>query len=192
MTRTFVFGDPHFGQESLYIFKEKYGNILRPEFGCAEECDNQIIENCNKIIPEYNSQLYILGDLARNTTSLEKYIPQLNGQNKYLIMGNHDCKYPTYKLQNLFDKILGVTYFQKGNKKYIFTHVPIHIAELRNCINVHGHVHRNTLQQNIEDYSGVLLAKFNDDRYVNACLEPNNYFPIEIKDDGDLIYHGKT
>ena len=187
--RNFIFSDPHFGQESLYKFRKKYNCNLRPEFSCAEEADKQIIENCNSVIPESGSNVYILGDLAKNITTANKYIEQLNGEHKFLVMGNHDCKFVAYRLVNLFDKIFGAVCFRTLKQNYIFTHIPIHPVELRGSINVHGHAHRNTIESNIEDSSGVLLAKIKDNRYINACLEPNNYFPIEITET-EVIYYG--
>lgn len=163
MTRTFVFSDPHFGQDSLYKYSHKHGHVLRPEFASAEEADKAMVHNFNNVVPEFDSTVYFLGDISKNITTAEKYISQLNGTRKILVMGNHDAKYVTARLAKLFDKLLGVTYV--CDKKYVLTHVPVHPCELRGMINCHGHVHRNTI---------------NDSRYINASVEVNNYYPIEI------------
>lgn len=160
--RYFVIGDLHFGEESFYRFSEKFGNCMRPEFKSAEEADAAIIDLYNTVVPAYDSTVYFLGDLARNSTNLQK-LDLMHGQHKVLVAGNHDLKFPLERLRQYFDKIAGCAYIL--NKAVLLTHIPVHPVELRGSVNVHGHVHRNSII---------------DLGYKNACLEVNNYAPLEL------------
>ena len=161
--KVFICSDPHFGQESFYRYNPSYENILRPQFPNAKACDERIIHNHNSVVPSNNSVVYILGDLAKSAAALDKYIPQLNGETKILVGGNHDFKFPTFRLMQLFDKICGACYL--GGRKYLLTHVPVHPDELRGLINWHGHTHQHSID---------------DPRYHNFCYEVNNFFPTEV------------
>lgn len=162
--RVFICSDPHFGQESFYKPSPTHGSILRPQFPDAKSCDNFIVSTHNSIVPVENSIVYYLGDLAHNIISLEAYLPLMNGEFKILVAGNHDSKFPTFKLLQLFDKIVGACYL--GNRKFILTHIPIHPLELRGKINLHGHTHMSSIP--------------NDDRYISFCYEVNGFSPVEI------------
>ena len=154
--RIFVTSDHHFGQENFHYYSQHYDDTMRPEFKNATDWANNYIEVHNNIVPENESIVYFLGDIAKNITWAERIFTQLNGEQKVLVMGNHDNKYPTFRLQNLFDKIMGCAVLRNSKSKYILTHVPVHPAELRDCVNIHGHTHKNTIQ---------------DSRYVNACVD---------------------
>lgn len=160
--RVFVCSDHHFGQNNFYSKSEKYGTTMRPEFIDKKTAERTIIKNHNDVVPEFDSIVYFLGDIASNVTNLEK-IDQLNGQYKVLVAGNHDAKFTSIALNKYFHQVLGCTYL--FNKKYVLTHIPIHDSELRNMVNIHGHLHRSTI---------------NDNRYISACLEVNDYTPIEL------------
>lgn len=161
--RIFVCSDHHFGQESFYIPSKKYGYTLRPEFKNADEADAEIISRHNTVVPEFDSVLFYLGDLAKNITHLKK-IGEMNGQYKILIAGNHDAKFTPAALNLYFHQVLGCTYI--CDRKYLLSHVPVHPNELRSMKNIHGHTH---------------LESIKDNRYISACLEVNNYTPIEVK-----------
>lgn len=164
--RVFIISDTHFGQESFYKHNPKYEITMRPEFSSAKECDDFVINTHNKLVPEYNSVVYFLGDIAWNIHAAEDCISRMNGEFKILVAGNHDSKFPTFKLMQLFDKICGACYL--GNREYLLTHVPIHTQELRNGIHCwHGHTHRKSVD---------------DPRYRSFCLEVNNYSTVEVTD----------
>jgi calcineurin-like phosphoesterase family protein len=162
--RVFICSDPHFGQESFYKPNPTSGSTLRPQFPNSKSCDETIVSNHNSIVPTENSIVYFLGDLAYNVLAMENYISQMNGEIKVLVAGNHDSKFPTFKLLQLFDKVVGACYL--GGRQYILTHIPIHPLELRGRINLHGHTHQYSIP--------------NDDRYISFCYEVNNFFPVEI------------
>jgi calcineurin-like phosphoesterase family protein len=74
---------------------------------------------------------------------------------KILIRGNHDTL-PTLAYLHYFDEVYGLLKY----KEFWLSHAPIHPDELRNKINLHGHVHYATIP---------------DKRYFNCC--PENLYP---------------
>ena len=161
--RLFVCSDHHFGQKSFYRHNPKYGFTLRPEFASVEQADKAIIDNHNSIVPKHNSIVYFLGDLASNVTHLQK-VAEMNGEIKVLIAGNHDTKFPLAALSRHFHQVLGCAYLL--DRTFVLSHIPVHESELRGMTNIHGHTHRQIIF---------------DKRYISACLEVNNYLPLEIE-----------
>lgn len=68
----------------------------------------------------------------------------------------------------MFDSIHSMVNY----KGFWLTHAPIHPCELRGKRNIHGHVHDNSVKR------GMGL----DERYINACLEVNNFKPVKFQD----------
>lgn len=178
--RHFITSDHHFGQQNFHKYNSKHDDVMRPNFSNWEEWTADYIDKHNSMIPEYESTVYFLGDIAKNITFAEQVFPQLNGSTKILVMGNHDYKYPTFRLQNLFDKLVGVCYV--FGKCFLLTHIPVHPYELGGMINLHGHLHKDYVRL-IHD------GKQADDRYVNCCADfhLNNNSPLEIFPDGTII-----
>lgn len=93
--------------------------------------------------------VYILGDVCMDYSKLHLF-GSLPGR-KYLVRGNHD----TFKTQDYlvyFDEVFGLLKY----KEFWLSHAPIHPNELRGKVNLHGHVHYQTI---------------NDKRYLNCCVE---------------------
>lgn len=170
--RYFVCSDHHFGQESFHKASKKFGTTMRPGYTNATDWAEAYVAIHNEVVPEHDSTVYFLGDIAKNITWAEKYFTQLNGTHKILIGGNHDSHYPTFRLQNLFDKIVGAVYVL--DRKYLLTHIPVHPQELRGAINAHGHTHHNNVMIKIPHLSEEL-----DDRYINVCVDKIKK-PLEI------------
>jgi calcineurin-like phosphoesterase family protein len=84
-----------------------------------------------------------------------------------IILGNHDLE--RGNAPSLEDYLLipnlEVYGMVKKYKKIWLTHAPIHPKELRGKFNVHGHVHKQSL---------------NDKRYLNVSMEAINYKPIDL------------
>lgn len=89
----------------------------------------------------------------------------MKGQ-KNIALGNHDVFHIEY-YQKYFNLLFGI------RKKYNMwiSHPPIHPAELWGKVNIHGHVHSNTILTDTKEI---------DKRYINACVEPLNGIPISI------------
>jgi calcineurin-like phosphoesterase family protein len=87
MADIFIISDTHFGHQNACKFLRKDGvTKLRP-WDNAEEMDEALIENWNKVVKP-NSRVYHLGDVVINRRALPT-LYRLNGD-KVLIKGNHD------------------------------------------------------------------------------------------------------
>lgn len=158
MTETFYISDTHFGHTNVLKFEKKY----RP-FKTIEEHDEELITRWNRRVGKRDVVVH-LGDVAfRPNTVLDQVMPLLNGIKK-LVIGNHDhasidlyLKYFTKVRSCIEDKGNGI----------IFSHYPIHPSQLefRYGLNVHGHVHHNSLL---------------DPRYVNISCEVTELGPVTL------------
>jgi calcineurin-like phosphoesterase family protein len=147
MGLVYVIGDLHFGHENLAKHRG---------FVDAEQQDNYIISQWNKTIYKRDT-VYILGDIAMEKHWAYKKLDQLNGIKK-VVLGNHDKgKHVKYMLPYV-NSVSGMIKYNG----FWLTHCPIHPNELRGHINVHGHVH---------------LATIDDDRYINVSADVVDYTP---------------
>jgi calcineurin-like phosphoesterase family protein len=147
------YSDPHFHHHNMAI-KRGFNN--------ADEMNEHIISEWNKIVSK-KDVTWLLGDITMEKNNYE-ILNRLNGIKK-VILGNHDEPQHVPYLLQYVNKVCAVQYVK--NKEFgnlIFTHIPIHPQELeyRFNINIHGHVHENTLP---------------DKRYINVSAEVIDYKP---------------
>jgi calcineurin-like phosphoesterase family protein len=105
--------------------------------------------------------LWILGDSVFTEDCLQD-LKDIRCTKK-LVIGNHDAThFDSWKLYECFDRVYGIT------KKYKcwLTHAPIHPSELRGSFNLHGHIHREVIE---------------DPRYINMCVEHHNWGPRDLE-----------
>jgi len=145
-----MIGDLHFGHKNIQKF--------RKDMGFANELEHRhyVMEQWNKTVTK-RDKVYVLGDACFTMEAIED-IGNLNGT-KILIRGNHD-NLNTSDYLKVFKEVEGIVRY----KHAWLTHAPIHPDELRGKVNIHGHVH---------------CASIDDNRYENVCLENVNYKPIE-------------
>lgn len=98
------------------------------------------------------STLIILGDIGD-----PECVRQLRGY-KILIAGNHDAGLSNYS--EIFDEVYGGPLMI--GEKLILSHEPVDVPW---AFNIHGHTHKNCLK---------------DNRHFNACLDANNFLPINF------------
>lgn len=125
----------------------------------TEEHDEWVIQQCLSVGPTKRTLWWLLGDIAMEIDRLA-LLDRLPGR-KFLILGNHD-KFKTQTYLKFVDQIYG------GIKKYNLwlTHFPLHPAELRGLGNIHGHCHKEQI---------------NDPRYLNVSMEwIPNHKPISL------------
>jgi calcineurin-like phosphoesterase family protein len=159
MSKKWIISDLHFGHKNIL----KYSGPLRGGT-TSEEHDDWLIHQINSVVKKCDL-LYILGDVAFNTEHLKK-VKRIKGQ-KILIRGNHDVQAAQYYLE-YFSQIQGLLSF-KG--VFWMSHAPIHPQELRGRLNIHGHVHQNS----ILNEQGQP-----DERYINACVEMTYGVPQDL------------
>lgn len=144
MSKKWIISDLHLGHKNIL----KYSSSFRGGT-TSEEHDKWLIDQINSKVKK-GDLLYILGDVAFCSESL-KLVKKIKGM-KILVRGNHDIL-STQEYLEYFQQVYGL-WKHKGT--FWLSHAPIHPAELRGCLNIHGHVHQNSIQ---------------DDRYINACVE---------------------
>lgn len=148
------YSDPHFGHRNMAI---KRG------FKDEEEMNKHIVKQWNSIVAK-KDVTYILGDITMEKATQYYWLNELNGIKK-VILGNHDEPQHVPELLKYVNNVAAMKYLK--HKQYgniILTHAPIHPCELeyRYKINIHGHVHDNTLP---------------DKRYINVSAEVIDYKP---------------
>lgn len=164
--KTWVYSDPHFYHHNIVNFNKDDGTKLRP-WDDAEQMTEDMIRWYNELV-DHQDRVYILGDVAFTTAHMQRVVSRLKGR-KVLVPGNHD-PVKMRKYFDLFDDVRGYV-VKKG---FVMSHMPIHEQSLsRWQLNIHGHLHNNTVKENIKHPDGP-----DDKRYYCACVERTNFRPI--------------
>lgn len=142
MANVWFGSDFHFGHKNI-------GGFRAPHHIQSEE-DNRwrICEDWRKVVDK-KDVVYVLGDACFTMETIFEF-DNLPGR-KILVRGNHDGL-DTQVYLKYFEGVYGILKY----KEFWLTHAPIHPAELRGKVNLHGHVH---------------YAALEDKRYFNCCPE---------------------
>lgn len=144
--------DLHIGHTSCAVKYRKFPTLQEHD----EHIRKVWLETVGK-----RDKVFILGDIGHNKSKkpLDWY-RDLPGY-KHLIMGNHDqCHITEYA--KIFDKVGAIVQY----KKMWLTHAPLHPAELRGRLNVHGHIHNGAEPPHLH---------LSDARYFNVNIDMNDY-----------------
>lgn len=166
MSQVFFLGDLHLGHSNICGFRNAYG------FENREDHDEAVLACIEATCNPKRDTLYLMGDVYFNTEGY-KFAERLRDSvaHLHLILGNHD--FGNGKKQDVMREFLGKGYVKSIRslmryKDVWLSHAPIHPAELRGKMNIHGHVHYATLD---------------DDRYFNLSLENTKRFaPVAYED----------
>lgn len=151
--KVFVISDLHFGHKNM---------ALHRGFSSVEEHDSYIINNWNKVVNKRDT-VWILGDLTMERSHNYELLNQLKGI-KNVVLGNHDMPQHVPELLKYVNKVCGCFDY----KRYILTHVPIHMSEAsRHLVNIHGHLHEHSIQ--------------NSPKHINVSCEVINYTPVLLE-----------
>jgi calcineurin-like phosphoesterase family protein len=157
-SQTLIISDLHLGHKRILEFSPtRQGPSL-------DDHNQWLINQWNKVVSD-NDMVWVLGDVAFSQESLD-LVRQLKGH-KNLVRGNHD-KLSTQTYLKYFNNVYGIFNLYHD---FWLTHAPIHPNELRGKVNIHGHVHYNSIKT--ED--GKL-----DPRYFNVSVEALNGIPISL------------
>lgn len=141
MANVWFCSDLHFGHKNIGNFRAKYID--------SEEANRAKIKaDWNKVVNKKDI-VYVLGDACFTMNTVTDF-ETLPGK-KILIHGNHDLL-DTQVYLKYFDSVYGLLKY----KEFWLSHAPIHPAELRGKVNLHGHVH---------------YANIKDSNYFNCCCE---------------------
>lgn len=140
MANVWFTSDLHFGHKNINKFRLEV----------AHETDNRlrIVSDWSNLVTK-RDDVYVLGDAAFNMDTVGEFF-DLPGR-KFLVRGNHD-ELDTQVYLKYFSAVYGL----KKYKEFWLSHAPIHPNELRGKINLHGHVHYQSVP---------------DKRYFNMCVE---------------------
>jgi len=136
---------------------------IKRGFKDEEEMNKHIVKEWNSVVSK-KDVTYILGDITMEKASQYYWLNELNGIKK-VILGNHDEPQHVPELLKHVNNVAAMKYLKhKEFGNIILSHAPIHPCELeyRFNINIHGHVHENTLP---------------DKCYINVSAEVIDYKP---------------
>lgn len=149
MANVWFCSDLHFGHENIGKFRSYMG------IDSEEENRNRISKDWDRLVTKRDI-VYVLGDAAFTMDAVDHF-RNLSGT-KYLIRGNHDLLNTSAYLK-VFKEVYGLLKY----KEFWLSHCPIHQDELRGRVNLHGHVHNNSILSNVRQEL--------DNRYLNCCPE---------------------
>lgn len=157
-----IYSDPHLGHFNIINW-----DTGRPEFKSVSEMNEKILESHNSVVKP-GDIVYCLGDVFFGDQQAFKSIwPKFHGK-KRLCIGNHD-NVKFLSSGAFFQKITMWRMFPEFG--LLLSHCPVHKGSFKekgeHMKNVHGHVHRNTLD---------------DPDYINVSCEAINYTPVNIED----------
>ncbi len=143
-------------------------------FKNAEEMNEHIISQWNKVVHK-KDVTYILGDITMEKVRGYELLNRLNGI-KHVALGNHEKRQHTGLLLNYVTSVFGVL---KYKRKYVLSHVPIHLNEMkyRWKVNIHGHVHKNTIMSYKWDFLNQIDEEIPHPSYRNVSCENIDYTP---------------
>lgn len=144
-------GDMHFGHENISRYRPFPSETAHREFLMGRWCDE---------VRSRRDVVYVLGDAAFTVDGLMS-IDALPGR-KILIRGNHDTL-STQMYLSVFEEVHGLWPYKR---KVWLSHAPLHPAELRGRLCVHGHCHAGG-----PDEPG----------FFNACPEFTGWGPVSLR-----------
>lgn len=161
MSNIYHISDLHLGHKNILKFAKEFRGFATTVEEHDEILTDRIASKCNK-----RDRLFIHGDVAMDLNKLN--LLNKCKAAKIMIRGNHD-NFPLEEYLKVFDNVEG---FARRKQAWL-SHAPIHPQELRNKINIHGHVHQQSI------LTGLLKL---DQRYVNVCVENCGGVPVNYQD----------
>lgn len=160
MSRVLYISDTHFGHKNICKYRDRFTSVL--------EHNEFVFDSiCSTVTKADN--LWILGDIVfaqedvHYIERIKKYCLSLN-----IVLGNHDSD--AQERQEILKRLIYIadnTHTLAKRNEYWISHYPIHPDELRGKLNIHGHVHSKTID---------------DNRYINVCCENVGYAPVTYQD----------
>lgn len=161
MRKTWIISDEHYNHTNII-------NLCNRPFKDVEEMNESIIKNHNNVVK--NGHLVIhLGDFCfGNGENIKSILERLNGDH-VIVLGNHDHKSSKKYFEAGFQEVYKYPVIMEDF--YILSHQPTYLNTSMPYVNIHGHLHDTE------------MSLLNDDKnmYYNACVEKNNYKPIDFE-----------
>lgn len=153
----FFSSDLHLGHRNIHNYRNR--------FCSSEEHDQYIMDMLNDTINK-RYVYWFLGDICFTKEALKKFSRLQKTKNQFkIVLGNHDLErdLSISDWANEFSNVYSLVKY----KEFWLSHAPIHNDELRGKINIHGHTHTYSI---------------NDNRYVNVCVDNTDYKLISLED----------
>ena len=178
MSTVFVISDPHFNAPNVRYIP---GRKEWAEGMSIEEHDQKLIDNWNSVVGK-RDVVWLLGDIGHDKPRgyLKGFVvAQLQGTIK-VIGGNHDT---ARVLQDFATDghVHGAVSKSIAGYRCMLTHIPIHPQEMWWDLNIHGHLHANTVKRHATHKEHREIGP-SDPRYLNVCCEHLGYTPQPIEE----------
>lgn len=163
-----LISDLHFGHDAIAKIRG---------FDDVNEYNEEVIKRFNSVTGK-RTMTIIAGDL---TMENKKYFPLLNRLNgrKIVVLGNHDLRSDSRELLKYVESVAGALEY----KGCIITHIPIHSQEAsRYRLNIHGHLHEETIKRMIYNPGRVTVKELIDNRYFNISWDRLDGVPISFQE----------
>lgn len=160
MSNVWFCSDLHIGHKNIGKFRSPMGDNWKDE-----EANRETVKQAFLNVVHKKDVVYCLGDIAFTMEAID-FFKELPGK-KILIRGNHDtCNTSAYL--KAFEEVYGLWKY----KEFWLSHAPVHTAELRGKVNLHGHVHYATVKYEWDsEYELDPSDSPLDPRYYNCCPE---------------------
>lgn len=163
MSKTWYTSDLHFYHTNICLHTDRKKVVHQ------EDHDIWLIDLWNLQVNKSDT-VWHLGDTAFTKERLTDIATWVG--HKTAILGNH-CLEKEYTIRDYVEAFDDVQGFMKY-KEFWLSHAPIHPDELRGKVNIHGHVHNETIK---------------DTRYFNTSLENIGYRPISLQQIRNILYN---
>lgn len=152
----YLISDTHFNHKAIIEYED------RP-FKDVEEMNETMIANWNSVISKRDTVIHA-GDFGwGNKEIITKLRSRLNGR-IILIKGNHDAHSNQWYMDAGFDEVIDGGYIYKNF--YMISHKPMYLNNHMPYVNIHGHIHSQTLKSK---------------QFINVSVEHINYTPIPFE-----------
>lgn len=164
MSEVYFIGDLHAGHKNIHKFRTQFE---------SEEDHFKFVKKAYYGVVTKRDRVFFMGDTAFTKERLWDIATW--PRHKTAILGNH-CTERGCTIRDYVEAFDDVQGFMKY-KEFWLSHAPIHPNELRGKINIHGHVHSATIE---------------DERYFNTSLENIGYSPISLQQIRKIIHKVTT
>ena len=163
--------DLHFNHANIIHFDDRPFNNVR-------EMNRSLVENWNARVTD-KDEVYILGDFALSKEDTIEFASKLKGK-KYLIIGNHDQKFP--ELRNIFEDVSDYKKIHVNKQRIILSHyfIPSFEGQFRGSIMLHGHSHTTATAQLEEEVKELYETNNIPCKAYNVGCMYFNYTPATL------------
>ena len=165
--------DLHFNHAGVIGFDN------RP-FANVDEMNRCMVEYWNARVKD-KDEVYILGDFSLSKQDTKEFAPKLKGK-KYLILGNHDKKFP--ELRELFEDVYDYKKLRINKQTIVMSHyfMPSYESQYRGGIMLHGHSHNTAVSLLEERVKAMFAEEGTPCRAYNVGCMYFGYAPATIEE----------